>query len=314
MRIAIYQCRFTNPPSIMQAMAYKCVSGHRQLSNHYGHSHISQLGCVAQPVCFHCPVIACYNKMVQSDPWNTNGEESTRLSSTQEAQQSFEDNFQPAERLPDSSEYLQTLGEFQCFVLALFSSYERLVVGAEAHTHTRANVHRTHAYKLVEGRLTVHIHRRLVFKKKKRVRMNLAYRSFCSMQPPPLHLLASFFNLYIFVLCQFSSFSYVVCLEKRLKKLQKDANVVDQLAARREHCMENLLRNNITLHDSVNEDLNRLEEDFEDSRRRDLTRYLVPEQAQNSSELVHIINYDQLEARQQPGSEASDTSDGQPKD
>lgn len=86
---------------------------------------------------------------------------------------------------------------------------------------------------------------------------------------------------------------------------------MDQLKSRREHCIENLLRNNISLNDSVNEDLNRLEEDFEESRRRDLTRYLVPEQAVSRAELVHIINHDQLESRQQSEPEATDNEASQ---
>lgn len=70
---------------------------------------------------------------------------------------------------------------------------------------------------------------------------------------------------------------------------------MEQLQARREQCMEHLLQGNLSLHDSETENLERLEEDFEESHRRNLTRYLIPEQAVSSIELVHIINHDHLD-------------------
>lgn len=117
--------------------------------------------------------------------------------------------------------------------------------------------------------------------------------------------------LFFFITLSLSLPPLLLRLEKKLQKLQTDTNVVDQLKARREQCMENLLRDNITLRDSVNEDLNRLEEDFEDNRRRDLARFLVPEQALNTSELIHIINHDQLEASVQTTTEETNGNEAE---
>lgn len=65
------------------------------------------------------------------------------------------------------------------------------------------------------------------------------------------------------------------------------------MKARREHCIENLLVGNI---DCTNDaDDNHLNEDIESNRRRDLLRYIQPEQPVNLGELVTIINHDQLE-------------------
>lgn len=123
--------------------------------------------------------------------------------------------------------------------------------------------------------------------------------------------------LCIFFLSLSLSFIRLVCvrnfliLERKLQKLRKNASVVDQLQARREQCLENLLRGNLTLHDSDSENLARLEEDFEETRTRNLTRYIVPEQAVNSSELVHIINHDHLDKKVEQtenGHEDSDTN------
>lgn len=68
---------------------------------------------------------------------------------------------------------------------------------------------------------------------------------------------------------------------------------MEQLKARREHCIENLLVGNI---DCTNDaDDNHLNEDIESNRRRDLIRYIQPEQPINLGELVTIIKHDQLE-------------------
>lgn len=71
---------------------------------------------------------------------------------------------------------------------------------------------------------------------------------------------------------------------------------MEQLKARREHCIENLLVGNI---DCTNDaDDNYLNEDLESNRRRDLLRYIQPEQPINLGELVTIIHHDQLEQEQ----------------
>lgn len=65
------------------------------------------------------------------------------------------------------------------------------------------------------------------------------------------------------------------------------------MSARREQCFENLLRGTITLPTDVDFGL----EGLSDTEVSDtlLPRRIVPEQAISPGELVHIINYDQLE-------------------
>lgn len=80
--------------------------------------------------------------------------------------------------------------------------------------------------------------------------------------------------------------------EKKLNKLKSNSSVLKQLADRREECMEKLLSGAIDL--STNSDL-----DFDDSSNRpvlELVRHIIPEQAVNSTELVHIIKHDHLAA------------------
>lgn len=84
--------------------------------------------------------------------------------------------------------------------------------------------------------------------------------------------------------------------ERKLSKLKNSSTILEQLKARREHCIENLLVGNINLNDSpdVGEILH-LNEDIESNRGRDLLRYIQPEQPINLGELVTIIHHDQLE-------------------
>lgn len=69
---------------------------------------------------------------------------------------------------------------------------------------------------------------------------------------------------------------------------------MDQLKARREHCIENLLVGNINLNDTLNDEVY-LDEDIESNRRRDILRYIQPEQPINLGELVTIIKHDHLD-------------------
>lgn len=73
---------------------------------------------------------------------------------------------------------------------------------------------------------------------------------------------------------------------------------MEQLKARREHCIENLLVGNINLSDCTNGDEIHLNEDIESNRGRDILRYIQPEQAINLGELVTIIHHDHLEQEQ----------------
>lgn len=85
-------------------------------------------------------------------------------------------------------------------------------------------------------------------------------------------------------------------VEKRLAKLKRDTNYLDQLKARREHCFANLLVGNINLEEHT-ADNSQLRADFEASTRRELLRYFQPEQANNLAELLAIVEHDQLDVR-----------------
>lgn len=87
-------------------------------------------------------------------------------------------------------------------------------------------------------------------------------------------------------------------LERKLFKLKKSSNFLEELRARREHCIENLLEGNIDTSDCTNGDEFHLNEDIESNRRRDILRYIQPEQAINLGELVTIINHDYLDIGQ----------------
>lgn len=84
---------------------------------------------------------------------------------------------------------------------------------------------------------------------------------------------------------------------------------MDQLKARREHCIENLLVGNINLNDSTNGDEIHLAEDIESNRRRDILRYIQPEQPINLGELVTIINHDYLDQDQKNSTEQDESKE-----
>lgn len=80
--------------------------------------------------------------------------------------------------------------------------------------------------------------------------------------------------------------------EKKLAKLKNDPNILNQLKARREQCMEHLLQGNLDLGpQSIDDD-----EDFEANR---IQRYIQPEQPINIAELVRIIEHDHLDSTDQ---------------
>lgn len=72
--------------------------------------------------------------------------------------------------------------------------------------------------------------------------------------------------------------------------MKTDSSVLKQLAERREECMEKLLSGAFEL--ASDPDL-----DFDDNNRASqIVRHIIPEQALNSAELVHIIKHDHLAA------------------
>lgn len=81
--------------------------------------------------------------------------------------------------------------------------------------------------------------------------------------------------------------------ERKLKKLKSGSDILQELSARREHCLENLLRGSISL--QTDADLGLDELSAETGRAEQIIRHIIPERAIHPIELVHIINYDQLQ-------------------
>lgn len=77
--------------------------------------------------------------------------------------------------------------------------------------------------------------------------------------------------------------------ERKLAKLKNDPNILNQLKARREQCMEHLLQGNLDLGSQHIDD----DEEFEANR---IQRYIHPEQPINCAELVRIIEHDHLDS------------------
>lgn len=68
-----------------------------------------------------------------------------------------------------------------------------------------------------------------------------------------------------------------------------------ELSARREQCLENLLRGNITLPTDADFGLDGQSDPEISESLLPIVRHIIPEQAISPGELVHIIKYDQLE-------------------
>lgn len=94
--------------------------------------------------------------------------------------------------------------------------------------------------------------------------------------------------------------SYLAVLERRLKKLKTTPTVLQQLAERREACMQHLLNDGgATL---------RAESDLqldEPVNNHELLRFIRPEQALSVAELVHLVKYDHHE--QEPTEQEQDS-------
>lgn len=82
--------------------------------------------------------------------------------------------------------------------------------------------------------------------------------------------------------------------ERKLTKLKGKSSFLNELKARREHCIELLLENKIDLREANDEET--FVEEFEASTTRDIVRFLQPEQAIRSDELHHLVDHDQLSA------------------
>lgn len=81
--------------------------------------------------------------------------------------------------------------------------------------------------------------------------------------------------------------------ERKLDKLKSGTDILQQLSARREHCLESLLRGSITLDTDAELGLDSLTS--ETGRAHQIIRHIIPERAIHPIELVHIIDHDHLE-------------------
>lgn len=92
-------------------------------------------------------------------------------------------------------------------------------------------------------------------------------------------------------------YASIFSAERKLHKLKTDSGVLQQLTARREHCFERLLQGQIDLPTAAEFGFDTLDETAEQPAGvvGDLVRHIRPEQAVNPAELLHLIQYDQLQ-------------------
>ncbi|XP_055590255.1 uncharacterized protein LOC129742380 [Uranotaenia lowii] len=90
--------------------------------------------------------------------------------------------------------------------------------------------------------------------------------------------------------------SYLATLESRLKRLKTNPSVLQQLAERREACMQHLLNDSTA---PIGNDLSLYLELDEPVNNREILRLIRPEQPLSVAEVVHLVNHDQLERQQQ---------------
>lgn len=87
--------------------------------------------------------------------------------------------------------------------------------------------------------------------------------------------------------------SYLEALERRLKRLKTNPTVLQQLAERREACMQQLLNDEFAASASRYDQLD------EPVFNHELLRFIVPEQALSAAELAHLVKHDHLEGDHQ---------------
>lgn len=83
--------------------------------------------------------------------------------------------------------------------------------------------------------------------------------------------------------------NYLATLEKRLHRLKNAPTVLQQLAERREACMQSLLGGNVAFRSEAELEL---EEPVSNS---ELLRFIRPEQALSQAEIVQLVQHDQLQ-------------------
>lgn len=83
--------------------------------------------------------------------------------------------------------------------------------------------------------------------------------------------------------------TYLAALERRLKRIKTNPTVLQQLAERREACMQQLLNDTSSVATSNNYD--QLDEPVFN---HELLRIIRPEQAISAAELAHLVKHDHL--------------------
>uniref|UniRef100_A0A182W7E3 Sepiapterin reductase n=1 Tax=Anopheles minimus TaxID=112268 RepID=A0A182W7E3_9DIPT len=83
--------------------------------------------------------------------------------------------------------------------------------------------------------------------------------------------------------------NYLAALEKRLHRLKNHPSVLQQLAERREACMQSLLGGNVALRTDADLELE------EPVNSNELLRFIRPEQALSQAEVVQLVQHDQLQ-------------------
>lgn len=84
--------------------------------------------------------------------------------------------------------------------------------------------------------------------------------------------------------------SYLAALERRLRRIRTNPTVLEQLAERREACMQQLLN------DSTASSYDQLDDSITN---HELLRFIRPEQALSVAELAHLVKHDHLEGEQE---------------
>lgn len=97
--------------------------------------------------------------------------------------------------------------------------------------------------------------------------------------------------------------SYLAALERRLKRIKTNPTVLQQLAERREACMQQLLNDSSAASNSYDQ----LDEPVFN---HELLRIIRPEQALSAAELAHLVKHDHLEGEHEE--EQQNQQQGQP--
>lgn len=99
--------------------------------------------------------------------------------------------------------------------------------------------------------------------------------------------------------------SYLAALERRLKRIKTNPTVLQQLAERREACMQQLLNDS----SAASNNYDQLDEPVFN---HELLRIIRPEQALSAAELAHLVKHDHLEGEQHEEEQQQQNQNQQP--